>query len=142
MQKKNKQTNKIKHYSESVLNLAIPSLFYFRKSWAEDTCHKSITQLSMYISKQNCKLTTALHRTLNWRTTHNCLLCILSMQCISYSSVLKTQLEMFSKENKKSKKRKTPGLGTFLKFLLFCFRKWDPANKNYRKHFSVCISFF
>ena len=61
-----------------------------------------------------------------------------AMQCISYSSVLKTQLEMFSKKRKR--KRKTPGLGAFLKFLLFCFRKWDPANKNYRKHFSVSIS--
>ena len=31
------------------------------------------------------------------KTKHNCLLCILSLQSISYSSVLKTQLEMFSK---------------------------------------------
>ena len=67
-----------------------------------------------------------------WRNT--------GMQCISYSSVLKTQLEMFSK--KKKRKRKTPGLRAFLKFLLFCFRKWDLANKNYRKHFSLGISFF
>ena len=31
------------------------------------------------------------------RTKHNCSLCMLSMQCISYSSLLKTQLLMFSK---------------------------------------------
>ena len=32
------------------------------------------------------------------KTKHNCLLCMLSIQCISYySSVLKMQLEMFSK---------------------------------------------
>ena len=41
--------------------------FYFRKSWAEGTCHKSIKLYISNKSKQDnyyCKLTTALHITL------------------------------------------------------------------------------
>ena len=44
------------------------------------------------------------------KTKHNCSLCMLSMQCISYSSLLKTQLVMFSKcaqcKKQKSTKRR------------------------------------
>ena len=76
----------------------------------------------MYVSKQNCKLTAALHRTLKWRTTHNLTACCVCCLCNVYYTVqcLKRNLRC---SVKKKQKRKTPGLGTFLKFLLFCFRK-------------------
>ena len=51
-------------------------------------------------------------------TKHNYLLCMLSMQCISYSSVLKTQLEMFSKCAQYEFKLRA----------IFCLRKFNFAN--------------
>ena len=47
------------------------------------------------------------------KTKHNCLLCMLSMQCISYSSGLKMQLEMFSK-CAQFKRQKTESLAIWL----------------------------
>ena len=52
------------------------------------------------------------------KTKHNCLLCMLSMQCISYSLVLESQLEMFSKC---AQLKKHPDSGHFKNSYCFVF---------------------
>ena len=57
----------------------------------------SITYCDIYFFKETSLTYNCSTKNLLNTTKHNCLLCTQSMQCISYRSVLKTQLEMFSK---------------------------------------------
>ena len=81
----------------------------------------SITYYDIYFFKETSLTYNCSTKNLLNTTKHNCLLCTQSMQCISYRSVLKTQLEMFSKC---AHFKKTPKHRTFIKLLLFCFWKW------------------